>query len=223
MKNLIIFCFLVSFVSCDINKSQPINELNSIEDKELRLKTRHDTILQNILLGMYRTKVDSIINNSNSFLKLGKEYCYQFSAIPLLSDINWHIYEYGINHNDSLVIFDLAAYNFDFIEKGIIMTKAFNALCINFKIKYGDPKFIKDKDIGPYYWVDGNREIKIEMDKNDNSDKVNHISISYSDLTRRITPEMLPLEIDENGNTYTKSYWDNIKTKELKAKIKSDL
>ena len=235
MKKLSVLLFLSAIlINCsNPNKSSSINKMDSVsnnstdelsllEDKQLNLKIRYDTIMQNIQLGMYKPKVEQIMNSSISFFKYKDGYCYQFTNLQTLNYINWHLVPDFMYHNDSLANFKLIAYKFELKDKGIILSEAFKTICENYQIKYGIPKFIKTQEIGPYYWINGNREILIEL-KKDEYDVMNWISIEYKDLTRQVLGKISPLKTDGFNNTYTQSYWDNVKSKEFKNKLNKDL
>jgi hypothetical protein len=218
-KLLAILLVIVSLVGCDLMLESK-NPLSSIEESELNHGIRNDTILQGILLGMHRTRVDSILINSTSFSKSQSDYYYQFSNIPTLKDVRWRISNISMYYNDSLMKFNLISSKYEFEKLYITASDVFSTLCYNYKIKYGEPKYIKDRITGPYYWIDGNREIVIYMYKDRDFSLV---SISYEDLSRQKTSRIEPTTCDEDLNTYTQTYWDKIKSKELKEKLKTDL
>ena len=226
MKNIFILTLVFLLNGCGNSEKEwsknQYDTLTKLENKELSLKIRHDTLLQVIQLGMYKSKLDSVLNNSKNFSKSGKEFYYQFINSPGLSDFKWHIFPYCMYHNDSLANFRLLIYSFEVKEMGLLLSNVFETICEKYQNKYGAPKLISSKLKGPYYWIDGNREIKIELYEDDQI-KTANLSIEYKDLTRQVLGKIFPLQMDEFQNTYTQSYWDKVKSKEQKIKMQQDL
>lgn len=209
-KQILILSLLLLFLLSCKNKDDAMGVLSSLEDKELNLKIRCDTILENISFGMHRSKVDSILQTTGTFYREGTDYHYKFKNVPSLGVIPWHVSKSFMYHNDTLINFSLLTIEYSITRENMTLDMVCAMLIDFFEKEYGEPSYMADKLNGPYYWICGNREIVIEMSRHDKG--YGAISINYEDMSKRITSEMLPLELDADNNTYTKAYWEKVKS-----------